>query len=216
MAARMLPIISLKQFYKYLGRYVRASPFATRITAPTKQLRVPTEPGVALFFYPPDSCQKTTAFAAGPLGHTASTIHPANFQIVRSVALPEEQLIPRINYWGVGNALSVTKNLASGVTDGFAVNLELHGVGYRAEALPERNQLLLRLGLSHVIELPLHHPHVFINVISPQLVQVAGINRPKVHQLAATIRSYRPPEPYKGKGIRYKSEPVRRKRARKD
>ncbi|KAI0566463.1 Ribosomal protein L6 [Gracilaria domingensis] len=216
MAPRSLPFISLKQFYKYLARYVRFHPSSARIIPPAKQIRAPTQPGVGLFFYPPDQWKKTAVFAAGPLGETYQTFHPSKFQLFRPVGVEQSDQNAHVCYWGVGDALKVTKNLASGVTEGFAVNLELHGVGYRAEAVPDQNKLVLRLGFSHVVEHPLDDGDVFINVINPQLIQVAGINRSKVHQTAATIRSFRPPEPYKGKGIRYKSEPVRRKQTKKD
>ena len=124
--------------------------------------------------------------------------------------------IPTISLWCAGGSATVTKRLLGGVTQGFAVNLELHGVGYRAEADEKRGLLVLRLGLSHVIELPLLENVVFFNVLSPQVVQVAGINRGDVHQMAAKVRALRPPEPYKGKGIRYRDEPVRRKQSNKD
>lgn len=112
--------------------------------------------------------------------------------------------------------MSVTKNLMSGVSEGFAVTLELHGVGYRADEDKERNKLVLRVGYSHTVEFELDDGDVFFNVISPQVLQVAGINRGKVHQMAAKVRAVRKPEPYKGKGIRYRNEKVRRLEAKKD
>lgn len=112
--------------------------------------------------------------------------------------------------------MRVVKNIASGVTEGFAVNLELHGVGYRAEVDEANDKLVLRLGLSHTVEFPMREGDVFFKVLNPQLVQVAGINRQEVHQMAAIVRSKRKPEPYKGKGIRYQDEPVRRKESKKD
>lgn len=207
---------SLRQFYRYVGRYVRSHPSATRAVAPVKRFRAPQEPGVGVFFYPPDSWTKTSAFAVGPLGETADTIHPAKFQIARAVGVPDEAAVPELLYWGVGGSVRVVKNLTSGVAEGFAVNLELHGVGYRAEVDKENGKLVLRLGLSHTVEFPMDDGEVFFNVLSPQLVQVAGINRAAVHQMAAKVRSTRPPEPYKGKGIRYQLEPVRRKESKKD
>jgi ribosomal protein L6P/L9E len=216
---RLLNPISLRQFYKYVGRAVRQSPSATRATAPTKRLRAPTAPGTGVFFYPPDSWTKTSALATGPLGSTYETIHPAKFQLARPIGTPDPlapAAAPELLYWGIGGAVRVVKNLLSGVSEGFAVNLELHGIGYRAEADEASNKLILRLGLSHTIELPLDDGDVFFCVPSPQLIQVAGINRGKVHQRAAKVRALRPPEPYKGKGIRYQLEPVRRKESRKD
>ena len=154
--------------------------------------------------------------AVGALGETEETIHPSKFQISRPIGMSPHRSYPDILYWGVGGSVRVVKNLTSGVTEGFAVNLELHGVGYRAEADEAKNNLVLRLGFSHTIELPLRQGNVFFNVISPQLLQVAGINRSEVHQLAAKVRAYRPPEPYKGKGVRYEGEEVRRKESKKD
>lgn len=158
--------------------------------------------------YPADAWQKTSALATGPLGVTSETIHPSKFQIFRSLYTDPRNTAaaPGVLHWGVGGALRILKNLMSGVSEGFAVNLELHGVGYRAEADIPSNVLRLRLGLSHVIEVPLDNGEVFFNVPSPQVVQVAGINRATVHQMAAKIRALRPPEPYKGKGIRYRDE----------
>lgn len=208
--------ISLRQFYKYLSRYVRQDPISRRVIPPNKTFLPPNEPGVGIFFYPADSWTKTEALATGPLGETSETIHPSKFQISRPIATADAKVTPEVQYWGVGGAVQVTKNLLSGVSEGFAVTLEIHGVGYRAEADEERNRLVLRLGFSHTIELPLVDGDVFFKVINPQLIQVAGINRAQVHQMAAKVRSFRPPEPYKGKGVRYKNEPVRRKEAKKD
>lgn len=223
-----LPDLSLRQLYRYLARYVRYSPASTRAIPPASKIRVPTEPGVGVFFYPADSWRKRIAFTVGPLGETHSLIHPSKFQISRPIAafneIPAEGEgsteetagSPEILYWGEGGSVRVTKNLLSGVTEGFAVTLELHGVGFRVEADQERNVAVFRLGFSHTIEMPLANDEVFFNVINPQLLQVAGVNREKVHQMAAKVRALRRPEPYKGKGIRYRNEPVRRKTARKD
>lgn len=215
--SKLLPgNVTLRQFYKYLARYARYSPSSTRAISPTKRVRAPTEPGVGIFFYPADSWTKTHALATGPLGQTEETIHPSKFQISRPIAAADGNAAPELHYWGVGGAVQVTKNLISGVAQGFAVTLELHGVGYRAEADEERNKLVMRLGYSHVVEFPLNENDVFFTVLSPQLVQVAGLNRADVHQMAAKVRKARPPEPYKGKGVRYRNEPVRRKEAKKD
>lgn len=118
-------------------------------------------------------------------------------------------------WWGTGGAVSVAKRLLSGVCEGFAVNLELIGVGYRAELI--RDGIIgLRVGFSHIVELEKELNGVYINVLTPQKLQVAGVNYADVHQRAAKIRDVRRPEPYKGKGIRYELEPVRRKETRKD
>lgn len=207
---------SLTQLRRYLWRYTRRHPSSTRLLPPAKDLRSPSEPGTGIFFYPLDKWTKTEALAVGPLGETRSTIHPARFEISRQVAVPDDQNeVPSISYWGVGGSVRVVKNLISGVTEGFAVNLELHGVGYRAEVDTNRDMLVLRLGLSHTVEFPMRDGNVLFKVLNPQLIQVAGINRSEVHQMAAIVRDKRKPEPYKGKGIRYVDEPVRRKESKK-
>lgn len=217
-ATRLLHRISSMQFYRYLERYVRQSPSATRATKAKQVIPVPSTPGVGLFLYPPDSWSKERAFAVGPLGSTSERLHPSKFQIARNIGVADKtapKAVPELLYWGFGGSVNIVKSLTSGVTEGFAMDLELHGVGYRAEEDTKRNMLVLRLGLSHPVEFPLQHEDVFLKVRSPQVVQVAGINRGKVHGLAAKIRAVRPPEPYKGKGIRYQRERVRRKETKK-
>lgn len=212
----LLRAISLTQFQKYLGRLVLQSSSAARAgPAPSSRLRAPTTPGVGVFLYPADAWLKTSALATGPLGKAVETLHPSKFQIARGVAAGAVD-VPELAYWGVGGAVRVIRNLMSGVSEGFAVNLELHGVGYRAEADEGKNLLRLRLGLSHVVEMPLDDGEVFFIVRGPQAVQVAGISHGKVHERAAKVRRLRPPEPYKGKGIRYENEVVRRKESKKD
>ena len=95
-----------------------------------------------------------------------------------------------------------------GVTDGFSKTLEIIGVGYRADA--KGKSITLNLGFSHPIE---YQPVDGITLECPNqtTVVVSGIDKQKVGQTAAEIRSFRPPEPYKGKGIRYQGEHVRRK-----
>jgi ribosomal protein L6P/L9E len=217
-APRLLSLISTRQFQKYLGRLVWHAAAAARVVPPAGRLRSPTTPGVGIFLYPADERTKTSVLATGPLGRTHETIHPSRFEVARPLGLADAGAAqaPELLYWGVGGALRVIRNLMSGVSEGFAVNLELHGVGYRAEADKERNVLTLRLGLSHVVEMPLDDGDVFFNVRGPQSVQVAGINRAKVHQRAAKVRALRPPEPYKGKGIRYQNEVLLRKESKKD
>ncbi|MFT7651867.1 MAG: large subunit ribosomal protein L6, partial [Candidatus Azotimanducaceae bacterium] len=100
----------------------------------------------------------------------------------------------------------------TGVTNGFERRLELQGVGYRAQA--QGNKLNLQLGFSHpvVYELP---EGISAETPSQTEVVITGIDKQQVGQVCAEIRSYRPPEPYKGKGVRYKGEYVRRKEAKK-
>jgi large subunit ribosomal protein L6 len=98
--------------------------------------------------------------------------------------------------------------MVTGVTNGYSRKLELVGVGYRAEMKASRLQLLL--GYSHPI---LFVPPAGIKVETPTQTSIAisGIDKQLVGQVAAKIRSFRPPEPYKGKGIKYEGERVRRK-----
>ena len=100
------------------------------------------------------------------------------------------------------------QNLVTGVTDGFKRNLEIIGVGYRAE-LRGRN-LMLALGYSH--QIAFFPPEgITIEVPTPTTISVSGIDKQLVGQVAAKIRGLRSPEPYKGKGVRYEGEHVRRK-----
>ena len=112
--------------------------------------------------------------------------------------------------WGTTRAL--VSNMVTGVSTGFSKNLEIVGVGYRAAV--QGNTLNLQLGYSHDIPFPIP-ADVRIACERPTVVSVSGADRQRVGQVAAEIRSYRPPEPYKGKGIRYANETVRRKEGKK-
>ena len=112
--------------------------------------------------------------------------------------------------WGTTRAL--VNNMVTGVTKGFSVTLEINGVGYRAAV--QGNTLNLQLGYSHEIAYPIPDD-VKIVCERPTLISVSGADRQRVGQIAAEIRGYRPPEPYKGKGIKYSTETVRRKEGKK-
>ena len=111
-----------------------------------------------------------------------------------------------------GTFRSIVDNMVTGVTEGFTKELQLIGVGYRAQA--QGKKLNLSLGFSHpvVYEVP-----EGIEVETPTNTQVVvkGVDKQLVGQVAADIRAYRPPEPYKGKGVRYTDEYVKRKEAKK-
>lgn len=111
-----------------------------------------------------------------------------------------------------GTARASLQNLVTGVAQGFERRLELVGVGYRAQA--RGRTLNLQLGFSHPVEYQLPAD---IDAETPTQTEVVlrGASRQRVGQVAAELRSFRPPEPYKGKGIRYKNEQVRRKEAKK-
>ncbi len=111
-----------------------------------------------------------------------------------------------------GTARTLIANLIAGVTKGFEQRLEINGVGYRA-AVQGKN-LQLALGYSHEINYPIPEG---ITIATPRPVEIVitGMDRQKVGQVAAEIREYRPPEPYKGKGIKYATERVFRKEGKK-
>ena len=112
--------------------------------------------------------------------------------------------------WGTTRAL--VNNMVNGVSKGFSVTLEINGVGYRAAV--QGSTLNLQLGYSHDIAYPIPSD---VNIVCerPTLIRVSGADRQRVGQIAAEIRAFRPPEPYKGKGIKYSTETVRRKEGKK-
>ena len=112
--------------------------------------------------------------------------------------------------WGLQRTL--VNNLVLGVSKGFAQQLEISGTGYRA-AVQGKN-LQLQLGYSHDIIYPIP-PGIDIKCEKPTLVLVSGIDKQKVGQVAAEIRGFRKPEPYKGKGVKYAEEKIRRKEGKK-
>ena len=112
--------------------------------------------------------------------------------------------------WGM--ARSIVANNVTGVTTGFEKNLELTGVGYRAQM--KGSVLVLQLGYSHDGEYT-PKPGVKIETPKPTEIKISGIDKQAVGQTAAEIRSYRPPEPYKGKGVKFAGEVVRRKEGKK-
>jgi large subunit ribosomal protein L6 len=107
-----------------------------------------------------------------------------------------------------GLTRTLINNMIQGVTEGFQKNLEIVGVGYKAEK--KGNGVLFNLGFSHTIYF-IPPDGITVNVPTPTKLEVLGIDKVLVGEVAAKIRSYRPPEPYKGKGIRYENESVRRK-----
>ncbi len=112
--------------------------------------------------------------------------------------------------WGTSRTLIA--NLIAGVTKGFEQRLEINGVGYRASV--QGKNLQLALGYSHDIVYPIPEG-IAIATPRPVEIVISGIDRQKVGQVAAEIREYRPPEPYKGKGIKYAAERIFRKEGKK-
>jgi large subunit ribosomal protein L6 len=151
--------------------------------------------------------------ATGPLGENALRLAP---ELVVSqtgaeitVAIRHDSKRARA-LWGTQRTL--IDNLLTGVSKGFSVALEINGVGYRA-ALGE-GVLNLQLGFSHPIAYSIPDG-IEIACERPTAIKVSGVDRQRVGQVAANIRRFRPPEPYKGKGIRYLGERVERKEGKK-
>ena len=111
-----------------------------------------------------------------------------------------------------GTTRALLQNMVLGVSEGFEKRLELQGVGYRAQA--KGNQLSLQLGFSHPVDYELPEG-VSAETPSQTEIVISGNDKQQVGQVCAEIRGFRPPEPYKGKGIRYQGEYVRRKEAKK-
>jgi large subunit ribosomal protein L6 len=115
--------------------------------------------------------------------------------------------------WGMSRTMIA--NLIKGVTDGYSHTLEIQGVGFRA-ALKSKDQLQLQIGFSHDIVHPIPKGvDVKVAGAKQEIITVSGIDKQLVGQVAAQIRGFRPPEPYQGKGIRYKGEYVLRKEGKK-
>jgi large subunit ribosomal protein L6 len=112
--------------------------------------------------------------------------------------------------WGTTRAL--VNNMVAGVSKGFNTNLEINGVGYRAAV--QGKTLVLQLGYSHDIVFPIPDD-VKIVCARPTVIAITGADKQRVGQIAAVIRAFRKPEPYKGKGIKYALEKVRRKEGKK-
>ncbi|HEX2888174.1 50S ribosomal protein L6 [Vineibacter terrae] len=112
--------------------------------------------------------------------------------------------------WGTSRAL--VRNLIQGAHEGYTVNLEIEGVGYRAAA--DAKALKLQLGFSHEVLYPIP-VGIAIKTPKPTEIEISGADRQRVGQVAAEIRGMRPPEPYKGKGIKYAGEHILRKEGKK-
>ena len=145
----------------------------------------------------------------GPRGSLTQTMHTDMRLVVDGGVLlverPDDESFHRSLH---GLTRSLVANMVEGVTKGFEKRLEIQGVGYRAQL--KGNDLELALGFSHPV--PYRAPQgISFEVPQPTQIVVRGIDKQQVGQVAAEIRSLRPPEPYKGKGVRYAGEYVRRK-----
>jgi large subunit ribosomal protein L6 len=152
---------------------------------------------------------ENTVTVKGPKGTLVQSFNPAisididgdTIQVTRPNDAKENRSLH-------GLTRTLLNNMIVGVTEGFKKELQIEGVGYRAQK--QGNQLIMNLGFSHQIVFE-ESGDLSIEVPAPNRVIVSGPNKQKVGQLAAEIRMKRPPEPYKGKGVRYAGEIVRRK-----
>ncbi|CAM4183660.1 50S ribosomal protein L6 [Lacicoccus alkaliphilus] len=151
----------------------------------------------------------STVTVKGPKGELVSTfnedmtynLEENTLEVVRPSDSKEHRTVH-------GTTRALINNMIVGVSEGFSKDLELVGVGYRAQM--QGKKLVLNVGLSHPVEFE-PSEELTISVEGNTKVKVEGINKEYVGALASKIRSVRPPEPYKGKGIRYKGEAVRQK-----
>jgi large subunit ribosomal protein L6 len=154
-----------------------------------------------------------TVKVKGPKGALSVALHDDVAVKLEGGAIkvdPRSETKRALSQWGTSRTL--ISNLISGVTKGFERKLEINGVGYRA-AVQGKN-LQLALGYSHDVVYPIPEG---ITIATPKPVEIVitGSDRQKVGQVAAEIREYRPPEPYKGKGIKYSDERIFRKEGKK-
>lgn len=145
----------------------------------------------------------------GPRGQLSQKVHP-DMLLVREdgnllVQRPDDERMHRALH---GLTRTLLANMVTGVTTGFRKNMEMSGVGYRAAKTG--NNLTLSLGYSHPVVIEPPQGITFI-VETPTRIAVEGIDKQLVGETAANIRAWRPPEPYKGKGIRYEGEVIVRK-----
>jgi large subunit ribosomal protein L6 len=138
--------------------------------------------------------------------------------LAAGIQVSQDDNVLTINYEGdqfkamAGTTRALLNNMVVGVSEGWQKKLILNGVGYRAKA--DKNSVNLTVGLSHPVDYQLPEGITAETPTQTEIV-VSGVDKQAVGQAAAEIRSFRPPEPYKGKGIRYADEFVRRKEAKK-
>jgi len=167
------------------------------------QVPIPVPQGVTV------NIKEDEVAVTGPKGELRRSVNPD-----MSITLNDNSLIvsrpsdSRVHRSLHGLTRSLVANMVEGVTKGFEKGLEIVGVGYRAEKTGDK--LVLRIGFSHLVEVsPL--PGVSLDVEGSNRIKVTGIDKEVVGEMAARIRAIRPPDAYKGKGIRYAGEPVRLK-----
>jgi len=149
----------------------------------------------------------------GPKGAMSWAVHPTVEVEIDGGEVTTRPARGDESHWAMaGTTRALLNNMATGVSTGFERKLNLVGVGYRAQA--KGKVLNLALGFSHPIDFPVPDG-IEIETPTPTEIVVRGIDKQQVGQVAAVIRGFRPPEPYKGKGVRYADEQVLRKEAKK-
>ena len=154
-----------------------------------------------------------TISAKGKLGQASLTLVDdivVEFTDGRITVMPRNESRRARNMWGTSRSL--VNNLVKGLSEGFTENLEINGVGYRAAV--QGKDLVLQLGYTHEIKYPIP-PGVTMKTEKPTSIAITGPDKQQVGQIAAEIRGFRPPEPYKGKGVKYESETIIRKEGKK-
>jgi large subunit ribosomal protein L6 len=155
------------------------------------------------------SVEGNTVKVKGPKGELERTLHPDMKVTLSDNQITVERPSDESNHKALhGLSRTLVANMIEGVTKGYKKELELVGVGYKAEARPYGLQLAL--GFSHPVkyEAP---KGIKLSAPAPTQIVIEGANKEVVGQVAAELRSIRPPEPYKGKGIKYVGEQIRRK-----
>lgn len=149
----------------------------------------------------------------GELSFTASDLIKLEKSADGIAVTPTAETKQARSQWGM--ARTMVANLITGVTQGYSHTLEIHGVGFRA-ALKGKDQLQLQVGYSHDVVHPIPAGvEVKVAGAKQDQIQVSGIDKQLVGQVASEIRAYRPPEPYQGKGVRYQGEYIFRKEGKK-
>ena len=145
----------------------------------------------------------------GPKGELKKNIHPSlTVELDKEVLLVKRPSESKFHKSLHGVTRTVIANMVTGVTEEYRKGLEIQGIGYKAELLGKK--LILSLGYSHPIML-VPPPGLRIELEGSNRIKISGVDKELVGWMAAKIRSFRPPEPYKGKGIRYAGEIVRKK-----